>query len=147
MPPTELHLGQVATELFRRYSTPAKETNALHLHQQAAAGCERVSAFPWRVILDPASGCNLKCPSCAGHEGTLHRGLLTLGQLHTYLRDLFPYLIQVNLFNWGSRFLIRACRRSSPICMCAVSERMSIRTGITCPRAMRTVSWRPASIS
>ena len=105
MPPAALHLGKVATRLFEKYSTPVKDANAARLHLQAITGEERVTAYPWRIILDPASGCNLKCPSCAGHEGSLHRGLLTLPQLHTYLRDLFPYLVQVNLFNWGEPFL------------------------------------------
>jgi hypothetical protein len=100
-------LSRVAAALWDRYGTPHKLANAKRLQNQRNVSAEQVDAFPWRVILDPHGGCNIRCENCAAHAGDLPHGALKLADVDLFLADLWPHLVQVNLFNWGEPFLNR----------------------------------------
>jgi MoaA/NifB/PqqE/SkfB family radical SAM enzyme len=98
-------LSQVAAALWRRYGTPAKLANARALIGQTDACDEIIRAYPWRVTVEPMNMCNLWCAGCPTHRSALPKGKLDPKVLDHVLRDLWPYLVQVNLFNWGEPFL------------------------------------------
>ncbi|MFQ5805849.1 MAG: radical SAM/SPASM domain-containing protein [Phycisphaerae bacterium] len=100
-----LDLSKVGRSLWERYGTPAKLENARRLRAQSAACVEVVEAYPWRVVLEPANYCNLRCKACPTRESELPKGMLDPAQLERYLHDLWPFLVQVNVFNWGEPFL------------------------------------------
>jgi MoaA/NifB/PqqE/SkfB family radical SAM enzyme len=94
-----------AGRLWQRYGNAEKQGNALRLAHLKAECAQRVDAFPWRVVLEPHNGCNLRCPECGAHEGELSKGSLSPDDAAQYLRELWPYLVQVNLFHWGEPLL------------------------------------------
>jgi MoaA/NifB/PqqE/SkfB family radical SAM enzyme len=98
-------LSKVGRALWERYGTPEKLRSAQRLSGQTAACVEVMDAYPWRVILEPTNLCNLRCRACAGQAAGLPRGCLEPRLVESFLRDLWPFLVQVNLFNWGEPFL------------------------------------------
>lgn len=98
-------LSQVGAALWRRYGDRNKLRNAHELRDQTKRCRDTVTAFPWRVVLEPTNTCNLACAGCTWHESELPRGVLQPEDVDLYLRDLWPFLVQVNLFNWGEPFL------------------------------------------
>jgi MoaA/NifB/PqqE/SkfB family radical SAM enzyme len=98
-------LSKVARSLWGRYGTARKKQNAERLREQTVACVEGVDAYPWRVILEPGNICNLRCKGCLTHDSALPKGLLEPAQVEHYLDALWPFLVQVNLFNWGEPFL------------------------------------------
>ncbi|MCZ6815703.1 MAG: SPASM domain-containing protein [Planctomycetota bacterium] len=99
------NLSRVGDQLWQRYGTPDKLDNARRLAKLTAACAERIDAFPWRIVLEPGNLCNLHCKECPTHESDLPKGLLDPADIETYLQDLWPHLVQVNLFNWGEPVL------------------------------------------
>jgi len=98
-------LSKVGQSLWQRYGTPERLRNARRLRAQATACVDVVDAYPWRVALEPTNLCNLRCKACPTQRSDLPKGLLAPEQVERYLRDLWPFLVQVNLFNWGEPFL------------------------------------------
>ncbi len=100
-------LSTVGRELWRRYGSEAKLTNARKLHAAATGGAQTVEAYPWRIVLEPGNICNLRC--CTGRARTepLARGFLQRADAERFLDELWPHLVQVNLFNWGEPLLNR----------------------------------------
>ncbi len=98
-------LSRIGRSLWDRYGTHEKLENARRLARQTVACAEHVDAWPWRVILEPVNACNLRCEECLTHRQDLPRGVLGPDDVDRYLADLWPYLVQVNLFNWGEPFL------------------------------------------
>jgi MoaA/NifB/PqqE/SkfB family radical SAM enzyme len=98
-------LSRVGKMLWETYGTQQKLDNALALQAEMEAGAVTVSHLPWRVVLEPHSGCNLRCPKCLAHEGKLSRGALNPDDVDAYLDGLSDSLVQVNVFHWGEPFL------------------------------------------
>lgn len=94
-----------AGRLWQRYGNAGKVVNALRLERLKTESASRVDAFPWRIVLEPHNGCNLHCPECGAHEGELSKGSLLPSDADHYLRELWPFLVQVNLFHWGEPLL------------------------------------------
>jgi len=99
--------SKVGRALWQRYGTEAKEANARRLHQAMAWGEDRVDAYPWRVVVETGNICNLRCCTDRTSRWGMARGFLTLGDAQRFLEPLWPWLVQVNLFNWGEPLLNR----------------------------------------
>lgn len=99
--------SQVGRGLWARYGDSTKLANAEALEQAIAAGAECIETYPWRVVAETGNICNLTC--CADRTGRsgLPRGFLRAADVERFLQPLWPYLVQVNLFNWGEPFLNR----------------------------------------
>ena len=91
--------------LWRRYGSEEKLENAERLCQLTQDCAEDVDAFPWRITLEPCNVCNLTCCREALRASALPYGYLKEEDLEHFLRDLWPRLVQINLFNWGEPFL------------------------------------------
>lgn len=98
-------LSSVAAQLWRRYGDGRKLANAARLQQQHDACAEVVTALPWRIILEPANVCNLRCVDCGTLRSDLPRGMLSPGDVARFLDGLWGSLVQVNLFHWGEPLL------------------------------------------
>lgn len=98
-------LSAVGQACWARYGDERKRENARKLHAQTIRTEEVVEAVPWRIVLEPTNICNLRCASCSSKEGHMPRGMLTAANAAHFLRDLWPYLVQVNLFNYGEPLL------------------------------------------
>ncbi|NLB35263.1 MAG: radical SAM protein [Elusimicrobia bacterium] len=62
-----------------------------------------LASFPYWVAMDPASICNLRCPFCPTGQkrGTRPEKLLELSLFKKIMDSLGPYLIHMDLVNWG----------------------------------------------
>ncbi len=66
-----------------------------------------VIGYPYYLTVDPGNICNLNCPLCPTgqrREGR-PRGLLRLDDFRLLVDRLAPYIIVLDLYNWGEPFL------------------------------------------
>lgn len=70
-------------------------------------GRTRLWSFPTRLIVEPASACNLRCPYCLTGAGEVGRprALMTLELYRRLLDELGDYLFEMELFHWGEPLL------------------------------------------
>ena len=70
-------------------------------------GRTRLWSFPTRLIVEPASACNLRCPYCLTGAGDVGRprALMTLELYRRLLDELGDYLFEMELFHWGEPLL------------------------------------------
>jgi len=63
--------------------------------------------YPYWLIIDPCNCCNLRCPFCPTGQGRNVRtkGKLSLDNFKRIVDKLGPYLIHVDLVNWGEPLL------------------------------------------
>ena len=63
--------------------------------------------YPYWLIIDPCNWCNLSCPFCptGQRRGVRTKGELSFGDFKTIIDKLGPYLIHIDLVNWGEPFL------------------------------------------
>jgi Radical SAM superfamily/Iron-sulfur cluster-binding domain len=70
-------------------------------------GRTKLRSYPTRLVVEPASACNLRCPYCftgAGEVGR-ERGLMPLDLYRRVLGELGDYLFELELFHWGEPLL------------------------------------------
>jgi pyruvate-formate lyase-activating enzyme len=70
-------------------------------------GRTRLRSRPIRLVVEPASACNLRCPYCFTGAGEIGRGraLMPLDLYRRVLEELGDYLFDVELFHWGEPLL------------------------------------------
>lgn len=100
-----LKLSKVGGQLWQRYGSTFKERNAVRLGELQNVGSEQIDAYPWRIVLETGNVCNLKCCQARGCVPQLRTGFLTADAVEPMLAELWPFLVQVNLFNWGEPML------------------------------------------
>ncbi|MBN2351046.1 MAG: radical SAM protein [Spirochaetales bacterium] len=69
----------------------------------------RVIGYPYYLTVDPGNICDMRCPLCPTgqrKEGRA-RGFLRLDDFRKLIDRLAPYIIVLDLFNWGEPFLNR----------------------------------------
>jgi MoaA/NifB/PqqE/SkfB family radical SAM enzyme len=66
-----------------------------------------VRGYPFYLTLDPVNLCNLGCPLCpAGRRKQgRRRGRMSFADFKKIIDELAPYLMLLDLFNWGEPFL------------------------------------------
>jgi radical SAM protein with 4Fe4S-binding SPASM domain len=69
----------------------------------------RVLGKPYFLMIEPTNACNLRCPLCPTGRGTLGRKttFLSLGVYRKCIDELAPYLIEVNVSNYGEPMMHR----------------------------------------
>lgn len=63
--------------------------------------------YPFKLIIDPTSICQLQCPLCPTGQGDLSRGkgLMSMEDYKRIVDEVAPYTICLDLFNWGEPLL------------------------------------------
>ena len=84
--------------LCELYGNERKWSNRVDLEKSMLASEMEALNFPWKIYLEPTSQCRLACCSRS-------RGDLKYYDLEAYLAELWPFLMQVNLFHCGEPFL------------------------------------------
>ncbi len=86
-----------------------KLVNAGLCHLSLRLRLSRVLGKPFSLMIEPTNACNLRCPLCPTGRGTLGRpaAALPLDLYRACLRELGPYLMELNLTNYGEPMLHR----------------------------------------
>lgn len=71
------------------------------------ARTERVIGYPSKILFEPTSSCNLKCPLCPTGRGTLNRsdGVMSFDRFKQIVDEIKPYTTQLELAGYGEPFL------------------------------------------
>jgi radical SAM protein with 4Fe4S-binding SPASM domain len=98
-----IHLWRTGEVSLRRV------VNAGLCHLSLRRRSERVLGKPFFLMIEPTNACNLRCPLCPTGRGTLGRKttFLPLGLFQKCIDELGPYLLEVNLTNYGEPMLHR----------------------------------------
>ena len=83
--------------------------NAGLCHVSLRRRWSRVLGKPFFLMIEPTNACNLRCPLCPTGRGTLGRpkAFLPLELFKQCIDELGPYLLEVNLTNYGEPMLHR----------------------------------------
>ena len=92
--------------------------NFLHSQYESMTGEVLVQSYPYIMNIDPASVCQLRCPSCpTGVENESkrvrspimlrERGIMSTGLFDALLNEVGEYLFFIMLYNWGEPLLHR----------------------------------------
>ncbi|MBI5634035.1 MAG: SPASM domain-containing protein [Nitrospirae bacterium] len=105
-----------------------KISNFLLNQVEIKIGRTRLLSYPYILILDPSNICNLQCPLCPSWQDTTSRpkGKMDIHLFRKIMAEAGPYIITVNLCNWGEPFLNPDLSE-----MIAVAKRYSIVTGLS----------------
>jgi radical SAM superfamily enzyme YgiQ (UPF0313 family)/MoaA/NifB/PqqE/SkfB family radical SAM enzyme len=84
-----------------------KLSNYILADAQKARRDARLFSFPYWLVIDPCNYCNLSCPFCPTGQKRQCRtkGKLSLEDFKKIIDMLGPYLIHIDLVNWGEPFL------------------------------------------
>jgi len=84
-----------------------KLSNYILAEVQKARREEVLFGYPYWLVLDPCNYCNLHCPFCptGQRRGSREIRMLSLLDFKDVLDKLGPYLINLDLVNWGEPFL------------------------------------------
>lgn len=93
---------------LQNYSTVKKINNILLNHREYYFKNTTLKSLPYKITIDPASHCNLKCPAC--HTGTkfsemIKPSFLKLNDFKTILNQVKDHTLSIALYNWGEPFL------------------------------------------
>lgn len=66
-----------------------------------------VLGYPYHLVIDTGNVCNLRCPLCptGQKKNGRARGIMSFDNFKRIIDELAPYLITLDLFNWGEPFL------------------------------------------
>lgn len=72
-----------------------------------AIGTDKVVGYPSKILFEPTSSCNLKCPLCPTGRGTLNRadGFMSLDQFKGIIDEIAPYTTHVEMGGYGEPLL------------------------------------------
>jgi len=84
-----------------------KLSNYILTDVQKARKEQTLFGYPYWLVIDPCNYCNLSCPFCpTGQKREVRtKGKLTLDNFKKIIDKLGPYLIHVDLVNWGEPLL------------------------------------------
>lgn len=85
----------------------AKLSNYILADAQKSRKEPLLLGYPYWLVIDPCNYCTLHCPFCptGQNRGTRTKGKLGLADFKDVIDKLGPYLIHVDLVNWGEPFL------------------------------------------
>jgi MoaA/NifB/PqqE/SkfB family radical SAM enzyme len=90
-----------------QHGTPRKLMNLARVEIERKRKKIRLKSRPYILFLDPTNFCNLRCPLCPTGVNDLGRkqSMLALDKFKKYIDPHLPYLLEVNLHNWGESLL------------------------------------------
>ena len=85
----------------------AKLSNYILVDVQKARKEHVLYGYPYWLVVDPCNYCNLSCPFCpTGQKRNVRtKGALSFYNFKKVLDELGPYLIHIDLVNWGEPLL------------------------------------------
>jgi hypothetical protein len=89
--------------------TPRRLANLYLTRLEYLLGRKRLRSSPIKLTVESTSVCNLRCPACftgAGETGRLH-GAMAPELYARLLRELGPYLFEIEFHNWGEPLLAK----------------------------------------
>jgi radical SAM protein with 4Fe4S-binding SPASM domain len=90
------------------YRHPATSlANYLTVRACYACSTEFVAGYPSKIVFEPTSFCNLKCPLCPTGVGALHRadGYMSLEQFRSIVEEIKPYTTHIEFAGYGEPFM------------------------------------------
>ena len=89
------------------HGTPRKILNLALVELERKLRRIEVVSRPYIVFIDPTNFCNLRCPLCPTGKNELGRtqSMMSLDCFKKYIDPHLPYLLEVNLHNWGESLL------------------------------------------
>ncbi|GIW39734.1 MAG: radical SAM protein [Candidatus Binatia bacterium] len=92
-----------------RYLTPRRIFNYFLVHAEMKLGRTRLRSRPYRLCVDVTNRCNLGCPFCPTGRKEAGRppGDMDFSLFREIVDELAPYVMSVELFNWGEPFFHR----------------------------------------
>jgi len=93
---------------LNNYSTFKKINNILLNQREFYFKKTTLKSLPYKITIDPASHCNLKCPAC--HTGTkfsemIKPSFLKFNDFKSILDQVKDHTLSIALYNWGEPFL------------------------------------------
>ncbi len=84
-----------------------KKENYKIIEEEKKGKKVEVSGYPYWLTIDPANYCNLSCPLCPTGQkrGARKQVTLSMGKFKKVIDCLGPYLIHMDLCNWGEPLL------------------------------------------
>ena len=84
-----------------------KLSNYISVDVQKARREPFLFGYPYWLVIDPCNYCNLSCPFCPTGQkrNTRTKGKLSLEDFKNVIDRLGPYLIHIDLLNWGEPLL------------------------------------------
>lgn len=77
--------------------------NFFLLHLQKVVGIKKIVGYPYYIIIDPSSICQLKCPFCDGRLRP--QVMMKLEDFKNIIDSIGKTCINLELYNWGEPFL------------------------------------------
>jgi len=62
-------------------------------------------AYPTHYQMEPASGCNLRCPMCYITTQNISRGTLSLNHFKKFIDEISDYAFLLHFWGWGEPFM------------------------------------------
>ncbi|HVU02796.1 MAG TPA: radical SAM/SPASM domain-containing protein [Polyangiaceae bacterium] len=87
--------------------TPRRIQNLIQANHEEAQNRVALRSMPSRLTIEATNVCNLRCPACfTGTEQIGRRkGHLSMDLFRRVLAELGPYLLEMELYNWGEPLL------------------------------------------
>lgn len=87
--------------------TPRRIQNLIQMREDRREGRASVQSYPISLSLESVNACNLRCPGCFTGSGAVGRprSLIPLPLFRSVLSEMGPYLLNLELHNWGEPLL------------------------------------------
>ncbi len=120
-------IGHQLLHTLVNYGTPARLLNLSRSLAERTVRRTRVSAWPYRLVVDVTNACNLRCPHCPTGKQVQGRpkGFIDEQRFEQILDQLGGQALIIDLFNWGEPLLHRDLFR-----MIAMAEQRRICTRV-----------------
>ncbi len=91
----------------KRYAVPKIANFLLILLQERILKASYVIGYPYYLTVETGNICNLRCPLCPTGQKKDGReaGFMSFDSFRSIIDKLAPYLITLELYNWGEPFL------------------------------------------
>jgi hypothetical protein len=91
----------------RARMTPRRIQNFAQMKEDQRWGRTVVRSYPVSMSLESVNACNLRCPGCFTGAGAVgrSRGKIPLPLYRKILKEVGPYLLNLELHNWGEPLL------------------------------------------
>lgn len=86
-----------------------KLSNYVLVEAQKASRQERLAGYPYWMVLDPSSICNLSCPFCPTGQkrNSRSKAVMSFDNFKKIIDEIGLYLIHIDFCNWGEPLLNR----------------------------------------
>jgi radical SAM protein with 4Fe4S-binding SPASM domain len=90
---------------FLKYNTFKKFKNYCLIKLQKKFRTLKVRGYPYELLIDPSSICNLRCPGCLAHSKDFSHNFLSFEKFKNIIDRKKSYLYNIEMYGWGEPFL------------------------------------------